>query len=65
MSTPRTPSAIAADARERLDTANKLFLPAPLKDVAELSVEFMESVAALLDAAGVKAPEQPSEQPAA
>ena len=55
----RTPTEIATEARELMDTANTAFVPASLVKIAELSVEFMESAATLIDAAGPapKAPE--------
>lgn len=62
----RNPKEIAQEAREHLDNANKAFVPANLVKLADLNVEFMESVASTLDAAGlipaeqVPAPEQPS-----
>lgn len=42
----RTPQEIAAQAREELDNANKLFVPANIVRQAELAVEFMEATAA-------------------
>ena len=55
----RTPTEIATDARELMDTANTSFVPASLVKIAELSVEFMESVSALIEAAGpVSGPSQ-------
>ncbi len=51
----RTPSTIAAVGRELLDTSNTKFVPANLVQLAELFVEFMESTAYQLDAAGITA----------
>lgn len=42
----RTPQEIAKQAREELDNANKLFVPANIVRQAELAVEFMEAAAA-------------------
>lgn len=41
----RTPQEIAKQAREELDNANKLFVPANIVRQAELAVEFMEAAA--------------------
>lgn len=48
----RTPHEVATEARNHLDQANTSFVPANLVKMAELSVEFMESTAATLAAAG-------------
>lgn len=42
----RTLQEIAKQAREELDNANKLFVPANIVRQAELAVEFMEAAAA-------------------
>lgn len=62
----RTPATIAAAARDHLDTANKAFVPVNVVKSAELAVEFMESTAAALAAAGIAPPEPEGEgdQPA-
>lgn len=52
----RTPVEVATEARARLDQANTAFAPANLVKLAELSVEFMESTAATLAAAGLIIP---------
>ena len=46
----RTPQEIAAEARAKIDRANKAFVPPPLAQLAELYVEFMESAAEQLGA---------------
>lgn len=60
----RKPTEIAADARQQLDTATKYFVPPNLARLGELSVEFMESTAATLDAAGLIPADKPAEPPA-
>lgn len=52
----RTPKEIAAEARELIDTSSKAFVPASILKIGELSVEFMEAVAELIEAAAVPAP---------
>ena len=61
----RTPTEIATEARELMDTANTAFVPASLVKIAELSVEFMESVAMLIDEAAAPALKARSTKPAA
>ncbi len=61
----RTPQTIAAEARHHLDTANKAFVPANVVKLAELQIEFAESVVQTLGDAGLlpaepKAEEQPA-----
>lgn len=46
----RTPTEIAADARQLVDSSSRAFVPAPIVRIGELSVEFMESAAAELEA---------------
>lgn len=55
----RTPSTIAAAARHHLEAANTAFVPANLVQLAELNVEFMESVAYALQAAGLELDTEP------
>lgn len=52
----RDPKTISAEARHLVDTSNKAFVPAPIVRLAELSVEFMESCAALLESQGFMDP---------
>ena len=49
----RTPVAVAAEARQHLDQTSKLFVPPDLVRLATLTVEFMETTAATLQAAGL------------
>lgn len=56
----RTPAQIAADARTQLDNANTAFVPVNILKIAELSVEFMESTAAVLVASGLVPANEPS-----
>ncbi len=49
----RSPHEVAAEARQHLDQANTAFVPTNLVKLAELSVEFMESTAAVLAASGL------------
>jgi len=60
----RNPKEIATEARNHIDAANKAFVPANLVQMAELSVEFMESTAATLDAAGLIPAAAPAPTPA-
>ena len=46
----RTPTEIAAEARDLIDSSNTKFVPAPIVKIGELSVEFMEAAAAKFDA---------------
>lgn len=55
----RTPQTIATEAREMLDESSTKFVPANLVRAMELNVEFMESVAYQLDAAGINADTAP------
>lgn len=55
---PRTPALIAAEAKHKFDTANLMFVPVSLQEIAALMVEFMtastaepEPVAVVPDAA--------------
>lgn len=65
MPTPRTPRAIAAEARALSDKSNKAFVPMPLQKALELSLEFMEAVAAMTpEDEAPAAPAAPIEPPA-
>lgn len=61
----RSPITIAAEARKTLDNASRAFVPPNLARLGELSVEFMESTAAALEAAGLVTPDEPAADQAA
>jgi hypothetical protein len=64
---PRSPKDIAADLRDLHEVAARSFVPANLVRAAQLTAEFAESTAAVLEAAGLvtSAPAQPADTPAA